>query len=177
MPTTTEFQRAKRRREVARGLLEEKSYAEMADDLCVSKATIHNDVQKLRARWQEEADQSVQEHIEGQLARYKLMRAEAFEAWRESREGPSREEEKWEGEAEDEIEKITRKVVERVGGDPSFLRLAFKAEKHIQKLLSLTEATPHRGESGGRIESLVEAIESTAEEFDLQEEFADEEIR
>lgn len=177
MPTTTEFQRARRRREVARGLLEEKTYAEMAEELCVSKSTIHNDVQRLQERWRDEADQSVKEQIDGQLARFKLMRAEAFESWRESREGPSREEEKWEGEAEDEIEKITRKVVERVGGDPSFLRLAFKAEKHIQTLLSLTEATPHRDDGESRIEPLVEVIEATAEDLDLQERFADEPIR
>ena len=177
MPTTTDFQRARRRREVARGLLEEKTYAEMAEELCVCKATIHNDVQRLRERWQEDADQSVQEHIEGQLARYRLMRAEAFKAWRESCDGPSREEETWEGEAEDEIERKTRKVVEQVGGDPSFLRLSLKAEKRIEKLLSLTDATPRRDDGESRIESLVEAIESTAEEMDLQERFADEEIR
>ena len=191
MGRTTEAQRAARRRQVAKLIRLGKSYAEVADAVDVSKSTVHNDVRRLKEQWRTEAERDIGEHLSRRLAELKAIKREAFEAWLESKEGPTREKVRTEGEGESEtfvdedgelntkvavtdVEEITREVVRTAGGDPKHLKNMLRAEKRIAEILGVAEHSP--SDDGSRVENLVGAIEETAEEMNLSQ-FEDEEIR
>jgi transposase len=191
MGSTTEAQRAARRREVAKRLRLGESYAEIADALDVAKSTVSRDVRKLREQWREEASGDMDEHLSRRLAELKAIKREAFAAWLDSREGATREKVRTEGAGQSvtsvgedggldteaavtDVEEVTKEVTRVAGGDAKHLKIMLDAEKEIQKLLGVHD---YDGESeGGRLDSLVNVIERTAEEYDPQQ-FEDEEIR
>ena len=190
MSSTSEAQRAARRREVAKRLRLGESYAEIADAVDVAKSTVSRDVQRLREQWREAAQKDMGEHMAQRLAELRAIKREAYAAWVESKEGPTKEKVRTEGEGQSltsvgedgelnteaavtDVDEITREVVRKPGGNPAHLRIMLRAESKIQKLLGVHDYDP-KGE-GDRIEPLVEAIEATA--ADLDERFEDEEIR
>lgn len=191
MSSTTEAQRAARRREVAKRLRLGESYAEISDALDVAKSTVARDVQRLRERWRKDAERDIGEHLSRRLAELKAIKREAFASWLESKEGPTREKVRIEGEGESEtfvdedgelntkvavtdVEEATKKVVRTAGGDPRHLKVMLRAEERIAEILGVAEHSP--SDDGSRVENLVGAIEETAEEMNLSQ-FEDEEIR
>jgi transposase len=191
MSSTTEAQRAARRREVAKRLRLGESYAEISDALDVAKSTVSRDVRRLKERWRKDAERDIGEHLSRRLAELKAIKREAFASWLESQEGPTREKVRTEGEGESvasvdedgeldaeavvtEVEEVTREVVRTAGGDPRHLKNMLRAEKRIAEILGVAEHSP--SEDGSRIQNLVGAIEETAEEMDMGQ-FEDEEIR
>jgi transposase len=191
MGRTTEAQRAARRRQVAKLIRLGKSYAEVADAVDVSKSTVHNDVRRLKEQWRTEAERDIGEHLSRRLAELKAIKREAFASWLESKEGPTREKVRTEGEGESEtfvdedgelntkvavtdVEEATKKVVRTAGGDPRHLKVMLRAEERIAEILGVAEHSP--SDDGSRVENLVGAIEETAEEMNLSQ-FEDEEIR
>lgn len=191
MASTTEAQRSARRREVAKLVRLGRSYAEIADAVDVAKSTVSRDVQRLKEQWREEASRDMEEHMARRLAELKAIKREAFAAWLESREGPRREKVRTEGEgrsvtsvgedgeldteaAVTEVEEVTKEVTRVAGGDAKHLKNMLDAEKEIQDLLGVQDY--QRDGEGDRIKDLVEVMERTAEEIDMQQ-FEDEEIR
>lgn len=191
MGSTTEAQRAARRREVAKRLRLGESYAEISNALDVAKSTVSRDVQTLREQWREEARGDMGEHMSRRLAELKAIKREAFAAWLESREGPTREKVRTEGEGKSvtsvgedgeldteaavtEVEEVTKEVTRKAGGNPRYLETMLRAEAKIQKLLGVQDYDP-KGDAD-RLDSLVKAIEHTAEGIDPKQ-FEDEEIR
>jgi len=191
MSSTTKAERAARRRKVAKQLRLGKSYAEIADEVGASKSTVGRDVKRLREQWRTEAERDIGEHLSRRLAELKAIKREAFASWLESKEGPTREKVRTEGEGESEtfvdedgelntkvavtdVEEATKKVVRTAGGDPRHLKVMLRAEERIAEILGVAEHSP--SQDGSRIENLAGAIEETAEEMDLSQ-FEDEEIR
>jgi len=191
MGRTTEAQRAARRRQVAKLIRLGKSYAEVADAVDVSKSTVHNDVRRLKEQWREEAQKAIGEHLSRRLAELRAIKREAFAAWLESKEDPTREKVRTEGEGESvtsvdedgeldtevavtDVEEITREVVRTAGGDPKHLKNMLNAEKRIAEILGVAEHSP--SEDPSRMDDLVDTIEETAKQVDMSQ-FEDEEIR
>lgn len=173
MSSTTKAERAARRRKVAKHLRLGKSYEEIADAVGVSTSTIGRDVQTLREQWREEAVGDMGEHVARRLAELKAIKREAFAAWLDSREGPAKEKERRKQGGGNPDELVTE-ITHTAGGDAQHLSNMLNAEAKIQKLLGVHD---YDGESeGGRLDSLVNVIERTAEEYDPQQ-FDDEEIR
>lgn len=191
MSSTTEAQRAARRRQVAKRLRLGESYAEIADALDVAKSTVARDVERLREQWRDEAGGDMREHMARRLAELKAIKREAFAAWLESREGPSRKKIRIEGEGQSvtsvdedgeldtevavtDAQEVTKELTRVAGGDAKHLKIMLDAEKEIQKLLGLHDYD--RSADGDRLDSLVNVIETTAEDLDY-EQFEDEEVR
>ena len=191
MSSTTEVQRAARRREVAKRLRLGESYAEISDALDVAKSTVSRDVRRLKERWRKDAERDIGEHLSRRLAELKAIKREAFASWLESKEDPTREKVRTEGEGESvtsvdedgelatevavtDVEEVTKTIVRTAAGDPRHLKVMLRAEKRIAEILGVAEHSP--SDDGSRVENLVEAIEETAEEMDLSQ-FEDEEIR
>ena len=185
MSSTTEAQRAARRREVAKRLRLGESYAEISDALDVAKSTVARDVRRLKEQWRKDAERDMGEHLSRRLAELRAIKREAFESWLESKEDPTREKVRTEGEGQsvtsvgedgelDSEVEVTRKVVRTAGGDPRHLKVMLRAEERIAEILGVAEHSP--SEDGSRIENLVGAIEEAAEQVDM-EQFEDEDIR
>jgi len=191
MGRTTEAQRAARRRQVAKLIRLGKSYAEIADAVDVSKSTVHNDVKRLKGQWRNEAQGDMRDHMARRLAELRAIKREAFAAWLESREEPSKEKVRTEGEGQSvtsvdedgeldtevavtDVEEITKEVTRVAGGDAKHLKNMLDAEKEIQKLLGLHEYEADT--EGDRLDDLVDTIEETAKQVDMSQ-FEDEEIR
>lgn len=191
MGSTTEAQRAVRRREVAKRLRLGESYAEISDALDVSKSTIARDVRRLKEQWREEAQGDMEDHIARRFAELRAVKREAYSAWLDSREDPTREKIKTSGSGEEvttvgedgglnteaavtDVDEITKEVTRKAGGDPRHLQVMLDAETKIQKLLGVHDYDTE-GE-GDRLDSLVNVMEKAAEEYDPQQ-FEDEEIR
>jgi transposase len=191
MSSTTEAQRAARRREVAKRLRLGESYAEISDALDVAKSTVARDVRRLKEQWRTEAERDIGEHLSRRLAELKAIKREAFASWLESKEGPTREKVRTEGEGESvtsvdedgelntevavtDVEEVKKTIVRTAAGDPRHLKVMLRAEERIAEILGVAEHSP--SEDGSRVENLVGAIEETAEEMDMSQ-FEDEEIR
>lgn len=191
MSSTTEAQRAARRREVAKRLRLGESYAEISDALDVAKSTVSRDVRRLREQWRKDAERDIGEHLSRRLAELKAIKREAFASWLETKEGATREKVRTEGEGESvasvgedgelntevavtDVEEVTKTIVRTAAGDPRHLKVMLRAEKRIAEILGVAEHSP--SEDRSRIENLVGAIEETAEEMNMGQ-FEDEEIR
>lgn len=191
MSSTTEAQRAARRREVAKRLRLGESFSEIADAVGVSKSTVGRDVKRLREQWREEMQKDMSAHLSRRLAELKAIKREAFESWLESKEGPTREKVRTEGEGESvasvgedgelntevavtDVEEVTKTIVRTAAGDPRHLKVMLRAEERIAQILGVADHS--LSEDGSRVENLVGAIEETAEEMDLSR-FEDEELR
>lgn len=191
MSSTTEAQRAARRREVAKRLRLGESYAEISDALDVAKSTVSRDVRRLREQWRKDAERDIGEHLSRRLAELKAIKREAFASWLETKEGPTREKVRTEGEGESvasvgedgelntevavtDVDEVTKTIVRTAAGDPRHLKVMLRAEKRIAEILGVAEHSP--SEDRSRIENLVGAIEETAEEMNMGQ-FEDEEIR
>jgi DNA-binding Lrp family transcriptional regulator len=183
MASTTEAQRAARRREVAKRLRLGESYAEIAEALDVSKSTVGRDVQRLRQRWRAEVEKDMREHMAERLAELKAIKRDAYRAWLDSREGPSEEKVRTKGEGQSrtavgedgelqsesvvtDVEHVTKAVTRKAGGDPRHLRVMLAAEKRIAEIIGVAEAPTPTGDAGDRISALVGAIEATAQDLD-----------
>jgi hypothetical protein len=173
MNSTTEAQRAARRREVAKRLRLGESYAEISDALDVAKSTIARDVRRLREQWRKETIEDMDRHMDRRLAELRAIKREAYEAWLESKEGPARRQVKTKGGGGDPDE-VTRQIVRTAGGDAQHLRAMLDAETKIQKLLGVHDYDLES--SGSRIKEMVDVIEETAREVDMSQ-FEDEEIK
>jgi transposase len=191
MSSTTEAQRAARRREVAKRLRLGESFSEIADAVGVSKSTVGRDVKRLREQWREEMQKDMSAHLSRRLAELKAIKREAFESWLESKEGPTREKVCTEGEGQSvtsvgedgelntevavtDVEEVKKTIVRTAAGDPRHLKVMLRAEERIAQILGVAEHSP--SDDGSRIENLAGAIEETAEEMDMRQ-FEDEEIR
>jgi transposase len=191
MSSTTEAQRAARRREVAKQIRLGKSYAEIADTVGVSKSTVGRDMKRLREQWRTEAERDMGEHLSRRLAELKAIKREAFASWLESKEGPTREKVRTEGEGESvtsvdedgelntevavtDVEEVTKTIVRTAAGDPRHLKVMLRAEERIAEILGVAEHSP--SEEGSRIDALVNTIQETAQEVDMSQ-FEDEDIR
>jgi transposase len=191
MSSTTEAQRAARRREVAKRLRLGESYAEISDALDVAKSTVARDVRRLKERWRKDAERDMGEHLSRRLAGLRAIKREAFESWLESKEDPTREKVRTEGEGQSvtsvgedgelntevavtDVEEVKKTIVRTAAGDPRHLKVMLRAEERIAQILGVAEHSP--SDDGSRIENLAGAIEETAEEMDMRQ-FEDEEIR
>jgi transposase len=191
MSSTTEAQRAARRREVAKRLRLGESFSEIADAVGVSKSTVGRDVKRLREQWGEEMQKDMSAHLSRRLAELKAIKREAFESWLESKEDPTREKVRTEGEGQSvtsvgedgelntevavtDVEEVKKTIVRTAAGDPRHLKVMLRAEERIAQILGVAEHSP--SDDGSRIENLAGAIEETAEEMDMRQ-FEDEEIR
>lgn len=173
MASTTEGQRAARRREVAKRLRLGESYAEISDALDVAKSTVCRDVRKLREQWRKETAEDMDRHMDRRLAELKAMKREAYAAWLDSREGPARKRVRTK-EGGGDPEEVTREITRKAGGDAQHLSNMLDAETKIQRLLGLHDYDPET--EGSRIKDMVRVIEETAKETDFSQ-FEDEEIR
>ena len=191
MSSTTKAERAARRRKVAKQLRLGKSYAEIADEVGASKSTVGRDVKRLREQWRTEAERDIGEHLSRRLAELKAIKREAFASWLESKEGPSREKVRTEGEGESvtsgdedgglatevamtDVEEVTKTIVRTAAGDPRHLKVMLRAEERIARILGVADHSP--SEDGSRIQNLVGAIEEAAEQVDMSR-FEDEDVR
>ena len=191
MSSTTEAQRAARRREVAKQIRLGKSYAEIADTVGVSKSTVGRDMKRLREQWRTEAERDMGKHLSRRLAELKAIKREAFASWLESKEGPTREKVRTEGEGESvtsvdedgelntevavtDVEEVTKTIVRTAAGDPRHLKVMLRAEERIAEILGVAEHSP--SEEGSRIDALVNIIQETAEQVDMSQ-FEDEDVR
>jgi transposase len=173
MGSTTEAERAARRREVAKRLRLGESYAEIADALGVAKSTVSRDVRRLKEQWRKNTTKDMDRHMDRRLAELRAIKREAYEGWLDSKEGPAKKRvrRKEEGGASEEV---TRQIIRTAGGDAQHLRAMLDAETKIQKLLGLHEYEADT--EGDRLDDLVSVIEQSAEEADMSQ-FEDEEIR
>lgn len=191
MSSTTEAQRAARRREVAKRLRLGESYAEISDALDVAKSTVSRDVRRLREQWRKDAERDIGEHLSRRLAELKAIKREAFASWLETKEGPTREKVRTEGEGESvasvgedgelntevavtDVEEVTKTIVRTAAGDPRHLKVMLRAEERIARILGVADHSP--SEDGSRIQNLVGAIEEAAEQVDMSR-FEDEDVR
>lgn len=183
MGSTTEAQRAARRRDVAKMIRLGRSYAEIAEALDVSKSTVGRDVQRLRQKWRADVEKDMREHMAERLAELKAIKRDAYRAWLDSREGPSEEKVRTKGEGQSrtavgedgelqsesvvtDVEHVTREMTRKAGGDPRHLRVMLAAEKRIAEIIGVAEAPTPTGDAGDRISALVGAIEATAQDLD-----------
>jgi hypothetical protein len=167
------------------------SYAEISDALDVAKSTVARDVRRLKEQWRKDAERDMGEHLSRRLAELRAIKREAFESWLESKEDPTREKVRTEGEGQSvtsvgedgkldsevavtDVEEVTRKVVRTAGGDPRHLKVMLRAEERIARILGVADHSP--SEDGSRVEALVGAIEGTAEQVDMSR-FEDEDVR
>jgi len=191
MSSTTEAQRAARRREVAKRLRLGESYAEISDALDVAKSTVSRDVRRLREQWRKDAERDIGEHLSRRLAELKAIKREAFASWLETKEGSTREKVRTEGEGESvasvgedgelntevavtDVEEVTKTIVRTAAGNPRHLKVMLRAEERIAEILGVAEHSP--SEEGSRIDALVNTIQETAEQVDMSQ-FEDEDIR
>lgn len=186
MASTTEAERAARRREVAKRIRKGESYAEIADALDVSKSTVARDVRRIRERWRERRDRDFSEHVASYLAELRAVKREAFRAYLESAENDVIVTTEGKGheattvgedgtlDTEAVISEVSevKKRVEKGTGDSRFLHVYLRAQKEIGRVLGVGAWSPPGGE-GERLKPLVETVAKAQEEYD-ESEFEDE---
>jgi predicted DNA-binding protein YlxM (UPF0122 family) len=113
---------------------EDKSVAEIALELGVSKNTIYKDIDSIRFEMYESRTWNAQKHINRQLSIYDRVEEEAWEAWYRSIGQTVKAKKKWDGSGIlIEVENVEEEAV----GDPRFLTQIQQIGEKRAKLLGL----------------------------------------
>ncbi|RMG79990.1 MAG: HTH domain-containing protein [Chloroflexi bacterium] len=125
----TQAQRAAHQRVIAQRILEGVSFADIAEELNISVATVYRDTQRIMQEWQKQAIADFINYRMLQLQRLEMLWHEALIAYRNSAQQPEQPDESGKAVVETHEEK-------RVG-DPRYLQLLLQVIDRINRLLQL----------------------------------------